>query len=150
MDRDLIHPVELDLSIPPSLNHLFHTSVLVCSLLELGIIQLPPTPSRLHCVTALSLFYLAYFCFSVYIYYMSGIWAYPFLNNLPIWGLFTFFATSFFFLVIFYFIGEGICKCRPTWKGAVIAALIGCCCGILYVDCSYLQTAPFIPFTQIL
>ena len=145
-DRDFIHPVALDETIPPSLNHLLHTSVLFCPVLELGQVQLHPRPRRLHCLLALSIFYLIYFSFSFWVYLVSGVWAYQFLNDLPFSGLFTFFSTSFVFLIVFCFFVEAITNSSPRWKNAVIVALVGTCCAILLFDYNYYQTAPFIPF----
>ncbi|XP_017059399.2 androgen-induced gene 1 protein [Drosophila ficusphila] len=107
IDRESIYPVVLDLVYPGWLNHAMHTFVVVYALLELAITH-HRYPSRMKGFIGLGLFMVGYLAWIHFVWWVTGIWVYPFLGGIP-WFL----RVGFFILVmvlgfVYYRLGEHI------------------------------------------
>ena len=113
-DRELVHPVEMDKYIPPSLNHCQHTFPLLLVALE-AIIVFHRYPSNTIATFTNFTFSTMYIIWIVWVFTMSGIWPYPFFKLVPLPALPVFFFVNFFICLTLYFVGKVFCYLR--WKG---------------------------------
>ncbi|KAL7294019.1 hypothetical protein TKK_0012589 [Trichogramma kaykai] len=105
VDRELVLPKALDPYFPGWLNHLMHTLIMFTTLLEM-IISSRLYPTRSQGIKALITFMLTYLCWMHYVYYRSGVWAYPVIEVLS-WPLrIVFYAILLLLVIGLYFVGE--------------------------------------------
>lgn len=109
IDRELIYPAANDEFIPFILNHFWHTTVIICVLVELAIVfhRYPTTK------TALLVIYLSggsYLAWITWVFFASGRWPYPFLHALPSLPLFL--LATLLLSPGLFFCGKALCYLR--------------------------------------
>lgn len=114
IDREMVHPAELDQYIPSILNHLYHTAPIVLSFLE-ALTVFHRYPSNPSAVLAVFLVSTAYIVWIVWVFTRASIWPYGFFEVMPLPVIPLFFLFSFLVCLGFYFLGKLCCYLR--WKG---------------------------------
>ncbi len=114
IDRELIYPLALDKTIPFELNHLWHTTIVVCVLIEL-VVVFHRFPSNWTAIIITFIYSFGYMIWIVWIFTMSRKWPYPFFNLIPPPVIPLFFLVCSLIGVLFYFLGKGLCYLR--WPG---------------------------------
>ncbi|XP_069807747.1 androgen-dependent TFPI-regulating protein-like [Dendropsophus ebraccatus] len=110
-DRELVYPKHLDSVIPLWLNHAMHTFILPLVLIELFVCS-HHYPSKKNGVGVLLVFAIAYVSWVHWVHYAADIWVYPILAKLDAVGMLVFFASSFFIMLAFYWLGEWLTRLR--------------------------------------
>ncbi|XP_014279224.1 androgen-induced gene 1 protein [Halyomorpha halys] len=109
INRELIMPEAWDPYFPSWLNHVMHTNILIFQLLEMTTSRRDCPPKKWGLI-GLSLFGGLYFTWMSIVFYVSGLWAYPILNDLGVPAMILFLTASYFTLCLFYFFGEYLNK----------------------------------------
>lgn len=104
-DREMVYPKYLDEFIPITLNHYWHTTVIVATLIELFLV-FHRFPSNMAGICTTFAYSTAYIIWIVWVYSASKIWAYPFMDNMPVPIFPLFFSSCFFFGLGLYFGGK--------------------------------------------
>ncbi|KAJ8679444.1 hypothetical protein QAD02_015231 [Eretmocerus hayati] len=106
-DRELVLPKAVDPYFPWWLNHLMHTLILFTTVLEM-LIAPRQYPSRSQGLSGLAGFMLTYLAWMHFVWYKSGVWAYPIIEILS-WPLrVVFYLVLLVFSVGLYFAGEAL------------------------------------------
>ncbi|XP_038627085.1 androgen-dependent TFPI-regulating protein [Tachyglossus aculeatus] len=110
-NRELIFPESLEKLIPGWLNHAMHTAILPISLIEVMI-----TPHRYSSkkkgLLLLGCSAVAYICWVLWIYTVTGKWVYPIFSVLSPVSLAAFFFFSYVLIVCIYLLGEQLNRLR--------------------------------------
>ena len=128
-DRELIHSRSLDKYIPPFLNHLLHTAILPCALMELYHHHL--YLSRLKALLCILVYFGVYLLWLLWIYFVAGIWPYKLFYSIPIPVLPLFFALCLTIYMGFYIFGEMLTNHRK--KNVIILSLCLMCTVIVFL-----------------
>lgn len=116
VDRELVLPKALDPYFPWWLNHLMHTLIMVTTALEM-VMAPRQYPARSKGLSGLAGFMLIYLGWMHFVYYKSGVWAYPVIEVLT-WPLrIVFYLVLLVFVIGLYYMGEGLD--RLVWGGSV-------------------------------
>lgn len=105
IDRELILPSHLDEVFPSWLNHVMHTNIMVCTLIELAT-SFRMFPTRKTGLTLLSVFMLAYAVWLHVVYFETGAWVYPVLAVLNWPVRIVFYIASIVIVLSLYILGE--------------------------------------------
>ena len=81
IDRELVFPRALDPYFPQWLNHVMHTNIMVCSLIEMCT-SYRPYPTRKQGLLTLTGFMATYLVWMHIIYFKTNMWVYPVLDVL--------------------------------------------------------------------
>ena len=114
IDREVIYPAVLDNTIPFHLNHLWHTTIILCVFAEL-VIVFHRYPSNMVAALITLAYSCGYIVWIVWVFTVSRTWPYPFFDIIPLPMLPVFFLVSFLIGLGMYFLGKGLCYLR--WKG---------------------------------
>ncbi|XP_059611961.1 androgen-induced gene 1 protein-like [Phlebotomus argentipes] len=96
IDRELVFPKFLDDYVPTWLNHVLHTNIFICIVIEL-FMSFRKYPARREGMLGLIIFMVAYLVWIHVIHHYSGVWVYPILEVL-----------SFPMRVVFYIVVIGM------------------------------------------
>ncbi|XP_008208004.1 androgen-induced gene 1 protein isoform X2 [Nasonia vitripennis] len=116
VDRELVLPKALDPYFPWWLNHLMHTMIMVTTVLEM-IMAPRQYPKRSQGMGGLLGFMLIYLAWMHFVYYKSGVWAYPVIEVLSVPLRVVFYLILFVFSSGLYFAGEALD--RLIWGSTV-------------------------------
>uniref|UniRef100_A0A1B0EZ65 Uncharacterized protein n=1 Tax=Phlebotomus papatasi TaxID=29031 RepID=A0A1B0EZ65_PHLPP len=105
IDRELVFPKAFDAFVPSWLNHIMHTNILICIVIEL-FMSFRKYPSRREGMLGLVLFMLGYLIWIHVIRHYSGVWVYPILAVLPFPMRIVFFVVVIGLTALFYILGE--------------------------------------------
>ncbi|VVD01178.1 androgen-induced gene 1 protein-like [Leptidea sinapis] len=113
VDRELILPQVMDEFFPFWLNHVMHSNIVVCTLIEL-FTSFRMYPRRKIGLSTLSFFMLGYAVWVHIIYFKTGSWVYPILSvlNWPLRIVFHLFSLAF--VCALYTFGETLN--RAVWS----------------------------------
>ncbi|XP_076824248.1 androgen-induced gene 1 protein-like [Clavelina lepadiformis] len=106
IDREMIHPEELDEFIPQWANHMWHTAILVT--IAESYFNNHKYPRRRVSLTVCSFFGLLYVAAIFWIHHEAGFWVYPFMDHLHGVWMVLFIVAELVFTWVCYFIGEAI------------------------------------------
>ncbi|KAM5298319.1 androgen-dependent TFPI-regulating protein [Ctenodactylus gundi] len=104
-DRELIFPKALDRILPPWMNHAMHTFICFFSLVEV-FLRPHRYPSKKTGLILLAMGSLAYISRLLWMYSVTGHWAYPMLAKLSHVELIAFFFLSYILTASIYLLGE--------------------------------------------
>ncbi|XP_058799188.1 androgen-dependent TFPI-regulating protein-like isoform X2 [Phymastichus coffea] len=107
VDRELVLPKALDPYFPWWLNHLMHTLIMITTVLEM-LIAPRNYPKRSKGIGGLAGFMLTYLAWMHFVYYKSGVWAYPVIDVLSVPLRIVFYLVLLVFTLVLYFAGEGL------------------------------------------
>uniref|UniRef100_A0A6I8N176 Androgen dependent TFPI regulating protein n=1 Tax=Ornithorhynchus anatinus TaxID=9258 RepID=A0A6I8N176_ORNAN len=110
-NRELIFPESLEKFIPGWLNHAMHTAILPISLIEV-VITPHRYPSKKKGLILLGCSAVAYICWVLWIYAVTGKWVYPILDVLSPVSLAAFFFFSSVLIACTYLLGEQLNRLR--------------------------------------
>ena len=102
--------------IPRWLNHYMHSFPAIVVAAELLLFK-HEYPIRRNGIKIILTFCFAYTAWVMWIAYAAGIWVYPFLEKMPLWGVVAFFGCAFVLAVLIYLLGEVTCSWR--WREPV-------------------------------
>ena len=110
IDRELVLPQEMDKFITPYFNNQKHTFIILCTTLEMLLINHQPMPEYRSGIPTIVAFSSAYMLWLAVVYWNSGIWVYGILEILNLQGklLFCIFANVLFVSVYtcLYYLGR--------------------------------------------
>ncbi|XP_014205057.1 androgen-induced gene 1 protein-like [Copidosoma floridanum] len=107
IDRELVLPKALDPYFPWWLNHLMHTMIMITTVLEM-LMAPRQYPKRSKGLGGLAFFMLAYLSWMHFVWYKSGVWAYPIIEILTVPLRVAFYLTILTLVTGLYFIGETV------------------------------------------
>lgn len=116
VDRELILPRMMDPFFPTWLNHVMHSNIVICIIIEL-VTSFRMYSTRKMGLSILSIFMLCYVVWIHFIYFKTGSWVYPILSviNWPLRIFFYLFSLGFVFGL--YILGESLN--RAVWSKEV-------------------------------
>ncbi|XP_062986436.1 androgen-dependent TFPI-regulating protein [Elgaria multicarinata webbii] len=116
-DRELVFPKNLDLVILPWLNHAMHSAIFPLTLLDMFITP-RRYPSKAKGLTLTAATAFAYMGWMEQIRMVTGKRPYPIFEALSPFGIGVLLLGSFVFVVIFYNVGEFLC--RMIWGDSIV------------------------------
>ncbi|XP_065898257.1 androgen-dependent TFPI-regulating protein-like [Dysidea avara] len=122
VDREGIYPLILDSLLPSLLNHVWHSFIVVCVILEM-LLVFHPYPTALRAIISMFVINIIYSIMVVYLRQATGKWAYSFLHSFPPPLVPVFFASSYVTTIIFYYIGKTLAYLR--WGDRITANIKG-------------------------
>ena len=134
IDRELIYPTFLDNTIPTILNHLWHTTVVLCALVEL-VVVFHRFPGNWTATLVTFGYSFSYMIWIIWVFTMSRAWPYPFFNVIPLPLLPLFFLACSFIGLLFYFLGKMLCYLR--WPSELIVEAIVLFTGCIFTVCVF-------------
>lgn len=102
--------------IPRWLNHYMHTFPAVAVAAEILLFK-HEYPIRRNGIKIILSFCFVYSAWVMWVAFASGIWVYPFMEKMPLWGILAFFGSAFVLAVLIYLLGEYTCYLR--WREPV-------------------------------
>ncbi|GAB0092534.1 androgen-induced gene 1 protein [Sergentomyia squamirostris] len=105
IDRELVFPKFLDDFVPTWLNHIMHTNILICIVIEI-FMSIRKYPGRRQGMLGLIVFMTGYLVWIHVIRHYSGVWVYPVLDVLPFALRIVFFIVVIGLTCLFYILGE--------------------------------------------
>ncbi|XP_032808882.2 androgen-induced gene 1 protein-like isoform X1 [Petromyzon marinus] len=104
-EHKLVYPKKLNVVVQQWHNHAMHTTIVPILLVEMYATR-HVYPSKNAGIATLAAFFITYVSWILWVKYYSGIWAYPFLNEMSFESRVIFFSSSFMLLIGFYILGK--------------------------------------------